>query len=54
MRVLGVDPGVNGGLSVIEITDGTVSVLVGWIDIPVRVDVAAISNFITGVPTLIE
>jgi crossover junction endodeoxyribonuclease RuvC len=53
MRVLGVDPGINGGLSVIDITDGAAPVLVGCIDIPVigvgakeRVDVAAIRNFI--------
>jgi crossover junction endodeoxyribonuclease RuvC len=53
MRVLGVDPGINGGLSVIEITDAAAPVLVGCIDIPVigfgakeRVDVAAIRNFI--------
>jgi crossover junction endodeoxyribonuclease RuvC len=53
MRVLGVDPGISGGLSVIEITDGAAPVLVGCIDIPVigvgakeRVDVAAIRNFV--------
>jgi crossover junction endodeoxyribonuclease RuvC len=52
-RLLGVDPGVNGGLSIIEITDGAAPVLVGCIDIPVigsaakeRVDSAAIRNFI--------
>src|SRR5215472_14050890 len=53
MRVLGVDPGVNGGLAVVEITDGAAPVLVECIDIPVvgtgakeRVDVTAIRNFI--------
>ena len=53
MRVLGVDPGVNGGLAVVEITDGAASVLIECIDIPAigsgakeRVDVAAIRNFI--------
>jgi crossover junction endodeoxyribonuclease RuvC len=53
MRVLGVDPGVSGGLAVVEIADGAAPVLVECIDIPVvgtgakeRVDVAAIRNFI--------
>jgi crossover junction endodeoxyribonuclease RuvC len=53
MRVVGVEPGINGGLSVIEITDGAGPVLVSCIDRPVigvgakeRVDVAAIKNFI--------
>ena len=53
MRVLGVDPGISGGLAVVEITDGAAPVLVECIDIPVvgtgakeRVDVAAIRNFI--------
>jgi crossover junction endodeoxyribonuclease RuvC len=52
-RILGVDPGINGGLSIVEITDGAAPVLVECIDIPVigtgakeRVDVAAIRNFI--------
>jgi len=52
-RILGVDPGVRGGLAVVEITDGAAPVLVECIDIPVvgtgakeRVDVAAIRNFI--------
>jgi crossover junction endodeoxyribonuclease RuvC len=50
---LGVDPGVNGGLAVVEITDGAAPMLVECIDIPVigsaakeRVDAAAIRNFI--------
>jgi crossover junction endodeoxyribonuclease RuvC len=53
MRVLGVDPGIHGGLAVVEITDGAAPVLVECIDIPVvgtgakeRVDVAAVCNFI--------
>jgi crossover junction endodeoxyribonuclease RuvC len=53
MRVLGVDPGVSGGLAVVEITDGAAPVLVECIDIPVvgtgakeRVDVAGVRNFI--------
>jgi len=53
MRVLGVDPGISGGLAVVEITDGGAPVLVECIDIPAigsgakeRVDVAAIRNFV--------
>ena len=53
MRVLGVDPGISGGLAVVEIADGIAPALVECIDIPVvgtgakeRVDVAAIRNFI--------
>ena len=53
MKVLGVDPGISGGLAVVEITDGAAPALVECIDIPVvgtgakeRVDVAAIRNFI--------
>src|SRR5262244_3367943 len=53
MRILGVDPGVSGGLAVVEITDGAAPVLVECVDIPVvgtnakeRVDVATIRNFI--------
>ena len=52
-RVLGVDPGIRGGLAVVEIPDGAAPVLVECIDIPVvgtgakeRVDVAAVRNFI--------
>src|SRR6516225_5100972 len=51
--VLGVDPGISGGLAIVEITDRAAPVLVECIDIPVvgtgakeRVDVAAIRNFI--------
>ena len=50
---LGIDPGVHGGLAVVEITDGAAPILVEAIDVPVvgtgakeRVDVAAIRNFI--------
>ena len=53
MRILGIDPGITGGLSVVEISDGAAPTLVACIDIPVvgggakeRVDVAAIRNFI--------
>src|SRR5215472_3816919 len=52
-KILGIDPGINGGLAVVEITDGAAPVLVECIDIPVvgtgakeRVDVAAIRNFV--------
>jgi hypothetical protein len=34
-RLLGVDPGVNGGLAVVEITDATAPVVIESIDIPV-------------------
>ena len=51
MRVLGVDPGITGGLSIVELTDGAAAVLVECIYIPVigsgakeRVDVAAIAT----------
>ena len=51
--VLGVDPGISGGLAIVEITDRAAPVLVECIDIPVvgtgakeRVDVTAICNFI--------
>src|SRR6516165_4135551 len=50
---LGGDPGVNGGLAIVAVTDRTAPVLVECIDIPVtgtgakeRVDAAAIRNFI--------
>ena len=52
-KVLGIDPGISGGLAIVEITDGAAPALVECIDIPVvgtgakeRVDVAAIRNFI--------
>src|SRR5262245_21026471 len=53
MRILGIDPGVSGGLAVVEIADGAAPALVECIDIPVagtgakeRVDAAGIRNFI--------
>ena len=52
-RVLGVDPGVKGGLAVIEITDGAAPMLIAAIDVPVmgvgakeQVDAVAIETFI--------
>jgi crossover junction endodeoxyribonuclease RuvC len=53
MRVLGVDPGISGGLAVVEINDGAAPQLIDAIDIPTvgtgakeRVDAAAIRNFV--------
>jgi Holliday junction resolvasome RuvABC endonuclease subunit len=53
MKIVGIDPGINGGLSIVEISDAAAPVLIDCIDIPVvgtgakeRVDVAAIHNFI--------
>jgi crossover junction endodeoxyribonuclease RuvC len=53
VKILGIDPGVNGGLAVVEITDGAAPVLTECADIPAigtgakeRVDVAALRNFI--------
>ena len=53
MRILGVDPGIHGGLAIVAVEDGAAPRLVEAIDIPVigtgakeRVDVAAIRNFI--------
>ena len=53
VRLLGVDPGIRGGLAVVEIADGAAPVLVGCADIPTvgsgaaeRVDVAAIRAFV--------
>ena len=50
---LGADPGVNGGLAIVAITDRAAPVLVECVDIPVigtgakeRVDAAAIRDFI--------
>jgi crossover junction endodeoxyribonuclease RuvC len=55
MKILGVDPGIRGGLAVIVINDGAASQLVDAIDIPVtgvgakeRVDVLAIRCWILG------
>jgi len=58
MKILGVDPGVRGGLAVVEISDGAAPQLIDAIDIPVagvgakeRVDVLAIRTWIqTHVP----
>jgi crossover junction endodeoxyribonuclease RuvC len=52
-KLLGIDPGVRGGLALIEINDGTAPRLIDAIDIPVtgvgakeRVDVLAIRSWI--------
>jgi crossover junction endodeoxyribonuclease RuvC len=52
-KVLGIDPGVSGGLAVIEIAAGVAPVMLTAIDVPVvgtkakeRVDAAAIRDFI--------
>jgi site-specific DNA-methyltransferase (adenine-specific) len=54
MRILGVDPGIRGGLAVVEINNGAARQLVDAIDIPVtgvgakeRVDVLALHTWIT-------
>src|SRR5262249_54074810 len=47
MRVLGVDPGISGGLAVVEIIDGAAPVLVEWIDIPVVGAGAKVSGDVT-------
>ena len=48
MKVLGIDPGVHGGLAIVEINDGAMARLIDAIDVPVtgsgakeRVDVLA-------------
>jgi Holliday junction resolvasome RuvABC endonuclease subunit len=53
VKVLGVDPGIRGGLAIVEINDGATPRLVDAIDIPVigigakeRVDVLAIRTWI--------
>ena len=53
MRILGVDPGIHGGLALVEINDGAAPQLVDAVDIPVtgvgakeRVDVLAIRTWI--------
>ena len=53
MIIMGVDPGIHGGLAIVAVEDGAAPRLVEAIDIPVigigakeRVDVAAIRNFI--------
>ena len=35
MRILGVDPGIRGGLAIVELNDGAALQLVDAIDIPV-------------------
>ena len=54
MRILGIDPGIHGGLSIVEITDGAAPLLVECVDIPVigsgakeRVDAIALRNWLT-------
>jgi crossover junction endodeoxyribonuclease RuvC len=53
MRILGVDPGLTGGIAIVEVIDGAAPQLVDAIDVPVigdkakqRVDVIAVRNFI--------
>jgi crossover junction endodeoxyribonuclease RuvC len=53
VRVIGVDPGIAGGLAVVEMIDGAVPVLVEATDIPIigtgakeRVDVVAVRDSI--------
>jgi crossover junction endodeoxyribonuclease RuvC len=53
VRILGIDPGVHGGLAVIEITNGAALTLVTAIDVPVigigakqTVDVIALQEFL--------
>src|SRR6516162_3261093 len=53
MRICGIDPGIRGGLAIVDINDGAAPQLVGAIDIPVtgvgakeRVDVLAIRTWI--------
>ena len=53
MRVIGIDPGIHGGLALVNICDGGAPVLVDAIDIPVigvkakeRVDVLAIRAWV--------
>jgi crossover junction endodeoxyribonuclease RuvC len=54
MRILGIDPGIRGGLVVLELEDGAAPLLLDAIDIPVagigakeRVDALAIRTWIT-------
>src|SRR5438045_2799093 len=54
MRILGIDPGVHGGLAVIEVNDGAAPVLIDAADIPVvgvkakeRVDALAVRAWVT-------
>src|SRR5262245_10334878 len=52
-RILGIDPGIHGGLAIVEITDGAAPRLVDAIDIPTvgvaakqRADATAVAAFI--------
>jgi crossover junction endodeoxyribonuclease RuvC len=54
MKILGVDPGVHGGLAIVDINDGVAPELIDAIDIPTvgikakeRVDVLAIRDWVT-------
>jgi crossover junction endodeoxyribonuclease RuvC len=54
MKILGVDPGIYGGLAIVDIVDGAAPHLLDAIDIPVvgvgakeRVDTIALRNWIT-------
>ena len=54
MKILGFDPGIRGGLAIVEINDGAVPQLVDAIDIPTagtgakeRVDAVALTSWIT-------
>src|SRR4029077_12738292 len=53
MKIVGVDPGINGGLAVVEIDNGTAPRIIDAIDIPTigtgaktRVDVLAIKKWL--------
>lgn len=53
MKILGIDPGIHGGLAIVVLNDGAAPQLIDAIDIPVvgtsakeRVDVLAIRNWI--------
>src|SRR5262245_13567051 len=53
MKILGIDPGVRGGLAIVDIIDGAAPVMVACIDVPVigsgakeRVDSIAIRDLI--------
>ena len=54
MKVLGIDPGIHGGLAIVLVEDGAAPQLISAIDIPVcgvgakeRVDVLAVRTWIT-------
>jgi hypothetical protein len=56
MKVLGIDPGIRGGLAIVSVeNNGTAPLIISAIDIPVagtgakeRVDVLAIRDWVTG------